>query len=78
MAAREYEIVESKVVKDSNVPEEREIYIEGFGRSYDTKPDESKYKIAMGSNIFQIDTGKVFFWDPDVEGGWAEPGGGES
>ena len=74
MAAREYEIIESKVMKDSKVPQEREVYIEAYGRTIDTKPDESQYKLAMGSNCTEIDSGKVYFWDPDD--GWTEFGGG--
>lgn len=75
MAAREYEIVKSRVTKESTVPTEREVFIEeAYGRSIDTKPDESEYKLAMGSTIVEIDTGKVYSWDPDE--GWTEFGGG--
>lgn len=71
MAAREYEITESKVMKDSNIPQEREILIVAYGRTGDIKPTEENYKIAMGSYIVNQDTLDVEFWDPDS--GWKAP-----
>lgn len=36
------------------------LYIEGFCVSTDTKPTD---RIATGSNIIEVDTGNVFFYD---------------
>lgn len=71
MAAREYEIVESQVLRDSSIPTEREIRIVGYGRTGDTEPTESEFKIAMGSYIVNQDTLAIKFWDPDT--GWKAP-----
>ena len=72
---REFEIVTSKVMNDSDDPQVREVYIEAYGRSGDTKPDETNYKIAMGSFCFETDTGDVYFWEPD-DAEWSKFGGG--
>ena len=74
MAPREYEIVESKVRKDSHVPTEREIQIVGYGRTGDIEPTEDNFKIAMCSYIVNQDTLELKFWDPD--NGWKAPSEG--
>ena len=71
MAAREYEIIESKVTKESSVPTEKEVWIMGYGRTGDTKPTEDNFKIAMGSYIVNQDNMNIEFWDPD--NGWKAP-----
>ena len=71
MAAREYEIVESKVMKDSHIPTEREIIIVGYRRTGDIEPTEENFKIAMGSYIVNQDNLDIKFWDPD--NGWKAP-----
>ena len=42
------------------------IYIEGFCLSSDEKPTE---RIATGSNIIEVDTGNVYFFD-EVTSTW--------
>lgn len=39
------------------------LYIEGFCVSTDTKPTD---RIATGSNIIEVDTGNVFFYDEEA------------
>lgn len=38
-------------------------YIEGFCTSLDAKPTE---RIATGSNLIEVDTGNVFFFDEEA------------
>lgn len=38
-------------------------YIEGFCHSTDTKPTD---RIATGSNIIEVDTGDVYFFDEET------------
>ena len=39
-------------------------FIEGFCLSTDSKPTE---RIATGSNLIEVDTGNVFFYDEEAE-----------
>lgn len=42
-------------------------YIEGFSLSTDTKPTD---RISTGSNIIEVDTGDVYFYD-EVSESWS-------
>lgn len=71
MAAREYQITESVLLKGAKNPKDRLYMIAAYGRTGDTKPTEANFKIAMGSYIVNQDTMDVEFWDPDT--GWKAP-----
>ena len=71
MAARDYQLHEFTVLQDAKDPKDRLVKIVAYGRTGDTKPDESNYKIAMGSYIVNQDTLDIEFWDPD--NGWESP-----
>ena len=71
MAATKYQIHDFTVLQDAKDPKDRLVKIVAYGRTGDTKPDESNFKIAMGSYIVNQDTLDLEFWDPDT--GWKAP-----
>ena len=56
-------IVESEVMGDGTN------YIEAFCISTDTKPSGN---ICIGSKLTEVDTGKVYLYDPSVGKGWTD------
>lgn len=54
----------TKAIEVQNLPSlEAVTYIEGFCVNGDTKPTE---RIATGSNIIEVDTGDVYFYDEET------------
>ena len=76
MAAQNYQIIGSEVIKDSNDPTEVVMYTVTFGKSTDTKPTQANYKIAMGSTCKEIDTDDTYYWDSETSA-WIKPGGSD-
>ena len=67
MAAQNYQIIGSQLIKDSDVPEERVYFIVSMGKSTDIKPTQANFKLAMGSVAKAFDIGKKYYWDTETQ-----------
>ena len=56
-------IVKSELMNDGTK------YIEGFCISTDTKPSGN---ICIGSKLTEVDTGKIYLYDPTENVGWTD------